>query len=64
MFMTLKDAAYCLSEKPNGCANCKFDKQAEIDCRREALKMGEDAVNTLIKYQNDFRKIFGIEEEK
>lgn len=40
--MTLKDAAYCFSEKPNGCANCKFNRQDEIDCRREALRMGEN----------------------
>ncbi len=64
MFMTLKDASYCLSEKPNGCANCKFNRQDEIDCRREALRMGEYALNTLIKYQDDFKKIFQLEEEK
>lgn len=63
MIMTLKDAAYCLSAKPNGCRGCKFDKQDEIDCRREALKMGEDAINTLIKYQGDFRKIFRLEDK-
>lgn len=64
MVMTLKDAAYCLSDKPNGCAGCKFEKQSEIDCRGEALKMGEEAINTLIKYQGDFRKMFNLEEEK
>ena len=34
MEMTLDDAAYCLSDKPNGCMGCKFNKQDEIDCRR------------------------------
>ena len=58
MEMTLDDAAYCLSDKPNGCMGCKFNKQDEIDCRREALKMGEDAINTLIEYKDDFKKIF------
>lgn len=64
MIMTLKDAAYCLSDKPNGCANCRFEKQGEIDCRRDALKMGEDAINTLIKYQSDFKRIFQLEEDE
>lgn len=58
MEMTLEDAAYCLSDKPNGCIGCKFNKQDEIDCRREALKMGEDAIKTLMKYKDDFEKIF------
>lgn len=64
MVMTLKDAAYCLSEKSNGCMNCRFNKQEELDCRREALKMGEEAINTLIKYQGEFKKIFNLEEEE
>ena len=63
MEFTLKDAAYCLSEKPNGCAGCRFDRQSEIDCRGEALRMGEKAINTILKYDKDFKKIFLKEEE-
>lgn len=63
MIMTMADAAYCLSEKSNGCTGCRFNKQEELDCRGEALRMGEKAINTIIKYDKDFKRIFLKEEE-
>ena len=57
MQMTLEDAKYCLSEKPNGCTGCKFNKQDEIDCRGEALKIGVRGISFLIDMQKGSQKI-------
>lgn len=48
MKMTLEEAKYCLSNKPNGCFECKYEKQGEFDCRGSALEIGEAAINYLM----------------
>lgn len=45
MKMTLEDAKYCIGKNGNGCRECKFDKQGEIDCRSEAFEIAESCIN-------------------
>lgn len=46
MKMTLEEAKYCISNP--GCANCRFNKQEEFDCRAAAYEIAESCINYVL----------------